>query len=191
MDINEYRNVPGFKGTVQANYKGELRRVYKTVTRQIARYMRNGKLICKINKKEYIVARLVYSAFYGPIKDGYNVIHKNGVQTDAYISNLELLSKQQLGNRFGGNSKSMTVVKIDQNGEIVDFYKSARECARKNYMSYQTIIDRCNGKVKSAFAPDGYAYAWEDKEKSMREAIRKVEEEKLYMPKVTKIEFDF
>lgn len=54
-------------------------------------------------------------------------------------------------------------------------YQVDREAARENYMSYQTIIDRCNGKCKSAFAPDGYAYAWEDSEVSMKHAIRNIE----------------
>jgi hypothetical protein len=43
-------------------------------------------------------------------------------------------------------------------------------------MSHQTIIDRCNGKCKSAFAPDGYAYAWEDSEVSMKRALNKIRE---------------
>ena len=59
-------------------------------------------------------------------------------------------------------------------GLIVDVYSSARKAARENYMSYQTIMDRCNGKCKSAFAPDGYAYAWEDSEVSMKHALNKI-----------------
>lgn len=45
-------------------------------------------------------------------------------------------------------------------------------------MSYQTIIDRCNGGCKSAFAPDGFAYAWEDSRVSMRNALKKIESAK-------------
>ena len=82
-------------------------------------------------------------------------------------------------------------MKIDGTGEIVEVYSSAREAAKQNFMSYQTVIDRCNGKCKSAFAPDGYAYAWEDKEISMRNAIRKIELANGYMPKVVSTEFDF
>ena len=58
-------------------------------------------------------------------------------------------------------------------------------------MSYQTIADRCNGKCKSAFAPDGYAYAWEDEKVSMRNAIAKIEKEEGYMPKAKNIEFEW
>ena len=66
------------------------------------------------------------------------------------------------------------MAKIDSNGEIVDVYTSARQAAKSNFMSYQTVIDRCNGKCKSAFAPDGYAYAWEDSEVSMKHALSKI-----------------
>lgn len=41
-------------------------------------------------------------------------------------------------------------------------------------MSYQTIIDRCNGRCRSAFAPDGFAYAWDDDKRSMDRAIKKI-----------------
>lgn len=45
--------------------------------------------------------------------------------------------------------------------------------------------------VKNIFAPDGYAYAWEDKEVSMRNAIRKIELSNGYMPKAVVTKFDF
>ncbi|MEF9840254.1 MAG: hypothetical protein RR791_04805, partial [Lachnospiraceae bacterium] len=81
--------------------------------------------------------------------------------------------------------------KIDGTGEVVEFYTSAREAGRKNYMNNQTITDRCNGRCKSAFAPDGFAYAWEDSEASMRRTIRAIELEKGYMPKAPDVAFDF
>ena len=70
-------------------------------------------------------------------------------------------------------SKRKSVIKINANGEIVDVCRSAREAGKMNYMSYQTIIDRCNGKYKSAFASDGFAYAWEDSDLSVKKAIKK------------------
>lgn len=58
-------------------------------------------------------------------------------------------------------------------------------------MSYQTIASRCNGKVKSAFAPDGYAYAWEDSEVSMRNTLRKLEIENPSMLKAHDVDFEW
>ncbi len=41
-------------------------------------------------------------------------------------------------------------------------------------MSYQTVVDN----------------AWEDKEKSMIEAVRKIEKERLFIPKAREVTFD-
>lgn len=54
------------------------------------------------------------------------------------------------------------VVKVDPAGEVVEFYRSAREAGYMNHMSYQTVLDRCKRKVKKPFALDGYNYLWED-----------------------------
>jgi len=107
------------------------------------------------------------------------------------VNNIKYIRRKELGRLTGAKSKRQPVAKIDSNGEIVEVYSSAQECARQNYMSYQTVMDRCNGKCKSAFAPDGYAYAWEDKEVSMRKAVRKIEQEKGDMPKAPEVSFDW
>ena len=54
------------------------------------------------------------------------------------------------------------VVKITPAGEVVEAYPSARAAAKANHMSYQAVLDRCNGKVKKPFALDGYDYRFED-----------------------------
>ena len=68
----------------------------------------------------------------------------------------------------------MSVVKISPEGEIVDFYRSVREAGRKNHMSYQTILDRIGGKVKSLYAPDGYVYC-KDNARAINKAVRRIE----------------
>ena len=141
--------------------------------------------------KEEILVQIMAKTFLGNPLPGHVPYHKNGCQEDNYIQNIAYISRRDLGNLTGRNAKRQPVAKIDASGEIVEVYSSARECARKNYMSYQTIIDRCNGKCKSAYAPDGYAYAWDDKEVSMRNAIRKIERENGYMPKSRNVDFEF
>ena len=96
--------------------------------------------------------------------------HKNGSFTDNAANNLEALSRREVGRKYGVRSKKQSVVKISPEGEEVEIYYSAREAARKNFMSYQTIIDRCNGLVKKSAAPDGFDYAWEDSAVSIRKA---------------------
>ena len=194
MNLQEWRNIPGYNGTYQANFDGQIRRVFKNGKyRILAQYPKTHtkKVFCKINCKETNAAKIIWIAFNGSIPDGMNVIHKNGMQTDNCINNLSLVTKKELGNVYGKLSNQKCVAKIDSSGQIVEFYQSARECGRKNYLSRQTVTDRCNGKCKSPYAPDGYAYAWEDSEISMKHAIRKIEEDNGFMPKARKVVFDF
>jgi hypothetical protein len=46
--------------------------------------------------------------------------------------------------------------------EAIEFYPSARQAAKMNHMSYQTVMDRCNGNVKKEIAPYGYFYVWDE-----------------------------
>ena len=148
----------------------------------IVKLTRDGK------SREEIVMQLIAKTFLGVPPLGHVAYHKNGCQYENHIQNISYISKCELGKRTGAKSRRQPVAKIDCNGEVVEVYSSAREAARKNYMSYQTIIDRCNRKCKSTFAPDGYAYAWDDKEISMRYALRKIEIEDGYMPKAPDVE---
>ena len=91
----------------------------------------------------------------------------------------------------GSISRRKTVAKINRSGEIIEVYPSARAAARDNFMSYQTVIDRCNGKVKSTFAPDGFAYVWEDDEKGISRILRKIELENPSMAKAPDVEFEW
>ena len=157
----------------------------------------SNRYIVKLTKdgksKEEILMQLMAITFLGPVPEGCVPYHKNGMQTDNNINNIEYISKKDLGKKTGAAAKRRPVAKIDSNGEIVQVYSSAREAARKNFMSYQTVIDRCNGKCKGAFAPDGYAYAWEDSpgNKSMSNAIRKIELANGYMTKAPDVEFEW
>lgn len=195
-----WTNIPGYDGKYQADREGNVRRVYKSgKTRLMTPYHKkmsgSQRLVIKMTKggkpKEEILLQIIARTFLGNPPKGCVPYHRNGCQSDNYINNIAYISKRELGNMTGKRSRSMAVVKIDSNGEVIDVYASAREAGRKNYMSYQTIIDRCNGKCKSAFAPDGYAYAWENKESSVRKAMRKIELENGYMPKANNVEFEW
>lgn len=199
--IETWRNIQGYNGKYQVDMEANVRRVYPSgKTRAMTPYHKkmsgSQRLIVKLTddkgkSKEVILLQIMAKTFLGPAPDGCVPYHKNGCQSDNYIQNIAYISREELGKKTGSKSRRQSVVKIDVLGEIVDIYSSAREASRKNYMSYQTIIDRCNGKCKSAFAPDGYAYYWEDSEVSMKHAIRKIEQEVGYMPKARNVQFDF
>lgn len=129
--------------------------------------------------KIILVHKIVANHFIGEPKDGQVLYHVNGVLTDNWASNLAYIGRKDLGKLTGAKSNRKSVVKINKDGEIVDCYSSARECGKANFMSYQTITDRCNLVYvkRSIFAPDGFAYAWEDNERKLNIVIRMIEQE--------------
>lgn len=72
------------------------------------------------------------------------------------------MTTSQIGKAFGAQAKRRPVVKIDESGEIIACYPSARIAAKENYVSHQTVADRCNRRVKKEFALDGFSYRWDD-----------------------------
>ncbi|MEG2101968.1 MAG: NUMOD4 domain-containing protein [Flavobacterium sp.] len=195
-----WKDIPEYDGKYQVDKQGNIRRIYQSgKTRLMNPYCKktsnNKRIIVRMSingkSKEEAVIQIVAKTFIGKPPNGCVPYHKNGIQADNYLNNIAYISKIELGRMTGASGRRKTVAKIDANGEMVDFYTSAREAARSNHMSKQTVTSRCNGKCKSAFAPDGYAYAWEDSEVSVKNAIRKIELEKGYMPKARKAVFEF
>lgn len=183
--IEVWKDIPGYEGRYQASREGQIRRVYPSgKTRLLTPYHHkmhgSQRLIVHLTDKngkgkQVVVLGLIASMFLGRCPEGCVPYHINGSQYENHVNNIAYIDRRELGRLTGSRSKRRSVFKLDANGEVVDVYSSAREAGRKNYMSDQTIIDRCNGKVKSAFAPDGYAYAWEDSAKSMKQALEKIE----------------
>lgn len=201
--VEVWKDVPGYDGKYQATTEGVCRGRYRSgrirILKPYYRKVRGGRkkrLVVKLidnegKGKEVPLIQLMAKTFLGPVPDGHIPYHKNGCEADNYIQNIAYISRVEAGKIFGPRARRKSVVKIDEFGEIVEVYSSAREAGRRNFMSYQTVMDRCNGKCKGAFAPDGYAYAWDNSEVSMRNAIAKIEKETGFMPKAHRTEFDF
>lgn len=184
--IESWKDIPGFEGVYQADREGNIRRLYRNgKTRVLTPYhkKKNGsqrlvvKLTVNSQSREVVVIQAVARTFLGPPPVGHIPVHRNGCQSDNYVNNIEYISRQQAGKMYGARSRRKAVVKIDNYGEIVEVYSSARMAAKANYLSHQTVTDRCNGKCKSTYAPDGYAYAWEDSGKSLERAIEKIKQQ--------------
>ncbi len=157
--------IRGYEGLYSIDEFGNIYRHFKhtTVIMKPSVKPRGHLEIRLLNKagrrRTYNVARLVAIHFLPKPYMADSVIHKNGNKQCPHVDNLAWVSKRQLGLRYGHRvEKAMQICKADKNGEVVEVYHSAREAARKNYMSYQTILNRVNGKVKGRYAPDGYEY---------------------------------
>lgn len=165
-----WREIPGFESVYEINYHGKIRRTCGKGKRTITPITKRGVAVVRLvlpggQRKEYRLHTLVAKAFLAPpAQPGMVLYHPNGARKDNCAGNLEWITSKELGRKTGAAAKRRPVIKMDSQGDIVAFYPSARASARENYMSYQTIIDRCNGKCKSPFAPDGYMYKWDDEE---------------------------
>ncbi len=162
-----WKDVDGYGGKYQVNPLGEIRRVCKHKTVLLSGYQHHGDCIVKLTvnrkSKEHLVSRLVAAAFLPRPSADLVLWHKNGVLSDNFVGNLQWIGRHELGKRTALLAdKRKSVAKIAPDGEAVEFYPSARAAARANHMSYQTVLDRCNGRVKKPFALDGHTYAFED-----------------------------
>lgn len=172
-----WRDIPGFAG-YEASTEGRIRNhkgahgSARVLTPHIDTHkgaVVNKRITILMNgtSRTFQVARLVYTAWIGPIPEGAIVCNRNGDMTDTRPSNLMLGDR---GRRFSerarkiGGPNHRPVVKIDRSLEVVAAYRSAREAARLNgYRDKSNITRICNFELKSSiFAPDGHIYAWDD-----------------------------
>lgn len=150
--------VHGSEGQFLISSYGRVQRVYKHTLKFILpfQYKDKGFLQVKVRLngkyKEYKVSQLVAMHFLGPIPKGASVFHKNGIKTDNFAGNLEYLDKSEVDKRTAHKATSKSVVKYDPDtNDFIDEYRSVREAARKNFVSYQTILDHLNGLSNSVF----------------------------------------
>lgn len=172
-----WRNIPGYGGKYQVSRLGEIRRVFPSgLVRDMTPYRKSGRRGRKVSQnrlfvkltngdggKEVAVLKIMAAAWLGPTPPGMTPYHKNGLVTDNRVGNIGFIDRGSLGRKTGHMAgKRKAVFKMGRTGEVVEVYRSAREAARANHMSYQAVLDRCNGKVKKPYELDGHTYQFED-----------------------------
>ena len=185
MAVSEtWRDVPGYGGKYQASDMSHIANTFwhgqkrknggRTILTQYKRKPRGKAKLQSAkryvhltdlegNMREFSAAKIVAETFLGPVPAGKVIFHKNGNPADNSIWNLAFCTRQELGRVTGADSSRRPVLKFSAAGELLECYSSARQTAKQNYFSYQTIIDRCNGKCKRhILAPDGNYYAWDN-----------------------------
>ena len=111
--------------------------------------------------KRVQVSKLVADAFMGGTPPGMLRIHKNGMKRDNAVENLVFMPRGKAATMHRpGNSRP--VLKLDRAGNVVAFYRSGSEAARKNHISQAAISKRCLGLIEDPFRLDGYNYVYED-----------------------------
>lgn len=179
MMDQDWRDIPGYNGAYQINRMAEVRcwkwRGRRTkVPHFLAQYRkksrgngrRSGRYFFKLTgpdgkAREVAVIGLMVDVWLGGRPPGKVAYHRNGDLADSCLHNIAFATPRELGAKTGAQSSRRPVEKIDTSGDVVAVYSSARAAARANRMSYQTVLDRCNGKVKNPYALDGHNYRFE------------------------------
>ena len=173
IDAEVWRDVPGFDGVYQVSTFGRVRKIWpKGTVTMVARMKktcgrssnkRAPRVKLRLPDGRYVTPTVlkVMADTFMDVTEGCVPVCKNGLHDDTSINNIAIMTYSELGKRYGALAKRKPVVKIDSNGDIVAFYSSVREAARDNYMSSQTVIDRCNRKLKRDHLKDQYTYRWD------------------------------
>lgn len=187
MSVAQWRAIPGFEGAYEISEYGEIRsyrqkgrlsegksplgsvpHTMQPMFRRHGKSKNNPKKYYAVHltdnsdrSKEYNIMQLMVLAWFDGGVPGKVPYHKNGDLSDNWRGNIAFATPQELGKKTGAQANRRPVMKIDRAGNVVEVYPSARAAGRENYISYQTVIDRCNNKIKNPFALDGYTYAYE------------------------------
>ena len=166
-EVGFYRPIPGYQGLYEIDTFGNIHRNFKTKSVPMTSHEKKGQLVARLmlptgKRKEERIHKLVQLTFLGPAPPGKVLYHKNGDKLDNCLHNLGFIDRKTLGKMTGHRSRQKAVLQIDRDGNIVKIYRSARAAGLDNYMSYQTIMDRCNGRTKGEYASDGFKYIWDD-----------------------------
>ena len=167
--LPEQIDIPGYDGRYYVRQDGTVWRRYKTKDTRIyghrKRRAREMKLIhpdgcLKVTTMSWIMKQ----TYFRGMDPGSVLFHKNGLEADYHVNNLLPVTRAELGKATYRNYRARCVEKVDPGtGLVIQIYTSAREAGRKNFCSYQAILDACNkvNKIRSGIGPDGYIYRWE------------------------------
>lgn len=154
--MEEWKEIEYDKRYQVSNF-GRFRKSLKKGYRYLKPFRKHNIFVVKIKDKDMNCSRLVANAFIKPLRPEDRVYHKNKLEFDNHYRNLKILSLEELGKKTGYISKSKRVVEVKDN-EIIRDWRSARKCAKDLFVSYQTVMDYCNKKVKKPM----FNLWWED-----------------------------
>ena len=163
-----WRDIPGYEGMYQVSDLGSVKSLnYKhTGKEKILRPWkeRNSYLQVELYKdgkvKRFLVHRLVWIVFNGPIPDGYEVNHINEEKTDCRLANLNLMTRKEnvnwgTGIRRRAKTQSKMVEQHTLDGTHTCTWFSTIGIKRELGYSMGNISECCNGIRKTA-----YGFVW-------------------------------
>lgn len=102
-----------------------------------------SKYYCKVSDHDVDVVRTLALCFLGMKKEQCCIL-----EGELDLKNIKVMSKSECSSKTGRMARANKPVGLYENGKLKRKYDSAREAAKHLYMSYQTVSDYCNKKVK-------------------------------------------
>ena len=168
--LPERMDIPGFDGKYYVCIDGTVwHRWKKTDTKMYGFRRGKGNREIKLTGADgkvytHSMSWIMRHTYFAGMDPEMALMHKNGIRDDWSVYNLQVIDRRTLGKKKNRNDRARAVIKCDpETGEALTVYKSARDAARENYMSYQAVLDCCNkkNKIRKGIGPDGFAYRWE------------------------------
>ena len=173
-----WMDVVGYEGIYKVNCNGDVKSLNYNHTgkEKILKPHRlaGGYLgICLFKekqKKDHLIHRLVYEAFYGKIPSEMEIDHISTVRDDNRLCNLRCVThkEQYSSNKITKFRRAETskkrckqVNQFDMKGNMIAEWESASEAAKKLGYSQGSISCCCRGEYKQA-----YGFIWKYKEVS-------------------------
>lgn len=168
MENEIWKDIPGWEGYYQASNFGRIRSLNYHNTGRVEilkqrieknKYARIGLVKNKI-QKQYLVHRLVASAFIPNPDNLPEINHKNEDGTDNRVENLEWCTTKYNRNYGTCNqriakTKSKPVIQYDLEGNLVKEWESISAVQRKTGWNTSHISSCCRGRLKTM-----YNYVW-------------------------------
>lgn len=165
MAMEIWKDIPGYDGKYQVSNYGRVRstgfdkwhpgRILKLSK------VKKGYLRACLLGKFYLVHRLVWEAFNGPIPAGMQVNHIDEDKTNNRLDNLNLMTPKENSN-WGTKTKrfvekmtnrkdcSKWVIKLNKKNEILHFYPSIHQAQKETGVDYRNISACCTGKRETS-----------------------------------------
>lgn len=113
-------------------------------------YIKRGRLVIKINNKEFSVGQLMIKSFSKKYRNSRNfcVGYKDGNKLNCKADNLVVYSYKLHGKNTGYLSKSKPVMIRKKHTKNNQKFRSVREAAKHLNVSYQTLLDYIDVKTR-------------------------------------------
>ena len=161
--MNNWRPVEGYMYPHRVNAFGVLQKYKSGKWQDVKVVFKRGARVWMSGERStwVMLDRIVWEAFNGPIPEGCVISHKNGAKIDCYLANLELTTHKDLMCRVGKSNRK-PVLKVDDDGNVLKIYNSAKQAAADNFLSDSRMRGICCQPKHSHQELYGYRFLYED-----------------------------